>query len=243
MLKTLYYTLSTPDEAALACTKLMHKSLVQKLGNIDFKIVIPQRRAHLYPLDIRPLLLSSAKVNPRWPGVLDLKYTKTVFDLDYDHFVFLDSDILWFANDFNPCLNQYCEDVAPINTSWFSTGWPSVPTDERRGVNAGFFSVDKQTGVALSKYMHANIGLKAEYFPPLEQSMYNLFLHESNYEGWHRISDKFVLFANERDKVEDGKIYHFMNYTGHMRNKIKQMECFIATNAAEEIVKTCFCLE
>jgi len=240
VLKTLYYTISTPDASALACTKLMHKSLVQKLGNIDFKIAIAQGSECLYPLDVHPLLLPVTKVNPSWPGVLDLKYTQTVFDLDYDHFVFLDSDILWFANDFNPYLNQYCEDVALLNTTWCSTGWPFVPTEEHKGANAGFFSVDKQTGLALSKYMHAKIGLTAEYFPPLEQSMYNLFLYESKYEGWHRISDKFVLFANELSKVEDGKIYHFMNYTGHMHNKIKQMKRFIATNAAEDLIKTFF---
>ena len=240
MLKTLYYTISSPDASALACTKLMHKSLVQKLGNIDFKIVVPRKKKHLYPSDVQPWLLPAPKVNPRWPGVLDLKYAYTVFSLDYDHFVFLDSDILWFANDFNPYLNQYCEDVAPINTPWFSTGWPSVPTEKHKGANAGFFSVDKQTGLALCKHMHANISTMNKYSPRLEQSMYNLFLYESKYEGWHCITDKFVLFAKEWDKVEDGKIYHFMNYVGHMHNKIKQMECFIATNAAEELIKNCF---
>lgn len=240
MLKTLYYTISSPDASALACTKLMHKSLVQKLGNIDFKIVVAQGSECLYPLDVHPLLLPVAKVNPSWPGVLDLKYTQTVFDLDYDHFVFLDSDILWFANDFNPYLNQYCEDVALLNTTWCSTGWPFVPTAEHKGANSGFFSVDKQTGLAMAKHMHANISIRNEYFPPLEQSMYNLFLYETKYEGWHCMTDKFVLFAKEWDKFEDGKIYHFMNFAGHMHNKIKQMECFIATNAAEELIKNCF---
>lgn len=240
MTRTLYYTVSTPDASALACTKLMHKSLVQKLGNIDFKIVIPQGSECLYPLDVQHLLLPAAKVNPKWPVVLDLKYTQTIFDLDYDHFVFLDSDILWFANDFNPHLNQYCEDVVPVTSYWCSTGWPFVPTEEHKGANAGFFSADKQTCLAMAKHIHANISIVDEWSPPLEQSMFNLFLHESKYKGWHRLTDKFVLFAKECDKVEDGKIYHFMNFAGHMNDKIKKMECFIATNAAEELIKTFF---
>ena len=54
--------------------------------------------------------------------------------------------------------------------------------------------------------------------------------------GKYRVG-KFVLFANERDKVEDGKIYHFMNYAGHMNDKITQMECFLENNHSEKVIQ------
>lgn len=240
MLKILYYTVSTPDASALACTKLMHKSLVQKLGDIDFKIVVPQGEEAAYPAEVQHLLLSGAKVNPKWPVILDLKYTRTIFELDYDHFVFLDSDILWFANDFDPRLNQYCEDVVPINNLWCSSGWPFVPEPTRKGINAGFFSLDRQTGMAMAEHIRASMSVIDEWSPPLEQSVYNLFLYEAGYRGWHNLTEKFVLFAREVDKVEDGKIYHFMNFAGHMHDKIKKMEAFLENNSSEELVKPFF---
>jgi hypothetical protein len=199
---------------------------------------VPQGQESAYPKEVRHLLLPSAKVNPKWSVILDLKYTKTVFEQNYDHFVFLDSDILWFLDDFNPQLNQYCEDIVPLSDPWCSHGWSFVPEHTIKGVNAGFFSVDKQTGLDMIGHIHANIRQIDVWVAPSEQSMFNLYLYEMKYKNWQPITNKFVLFAEDGNKFEDGKIYHFMGFVNHMNGKLQQMEGFLANNASEELVKS-----
>lgn len=237
--KVLYYTISTPDATALACTKLLHKSLVNKIGNIDFKIAVPRGSEHLYPDDVKHLLLPSVKPNPTFPLIFDFKYTPTVYDLGYDNFVYLDSDILWFVNDFDTSKNQYCEEL-DIKKLFYTTGWDLIPKPGR-GVNAGFFSVDKKTGLDMiyrvNKGIRQRSDVGAPYGPWLEQSMFNLYLYNSEYEGWHAVTDKFVNSTRPANVFEDGKIYHFQGWSGNMESKIQRMKGFIENNSSAEAIK------
>ena len=238
--KVLYYTISTPDATALACSRLLHKSLNNKLGPVDFKIVVPQGSESQYPKDMLHLLLPSVKPSPTYPLILDFKYTPTVYDLDYDNFVYLDSDILWFINDFDPTKNQYCEEKCDIREFYFTTGWYSQPKPGL-GVNAGFFCVDKTTGInmidQISKSLIQRDVKLITYLPLLEQSMFNLYLHNIDYNGWHKITDKFNNFTRPESIFEDNKNYHFQGWNGNMDSKIHMMNCFINNNSSAEAIK------
>lgn len=237
--RVLYYTISTPDVTALACTRLLNKSLINKLGPIDFKIVVPQGSESEYPEDVKHLLLPSVKPNPTFPLIFDLKYTPTVYALDYDNFVYLDSDILWFSDDFDPSKNQYCEELG-IRQLFYTTGWNFIP-NQGRGANAGFFSVDKKTGLDMIYRVNEDISQREKVRMPdrpwLEQSMFNLYLYTVNYKGWQTVTDKVVNSTRPDNIFEDGKIYHFQGWTGGMDSKIKRMEGFIANNSSAEAIK------
>jgi hypothetical protein len=226
-MQILFYTLSTPDHEALECSKLLHKSLKANLGDINFKIVAPIDQKEKYETEITP----AEKIRPDWDYIGDLKYSPTIFNLDYDRFIYIDSDVLWFKKDFNKESNLYCyESYTRLKLNeWCSTGWDIEIKRKYMGINAGFFSLSKDLALKLSQYMQEK--LKKNLDPPkLEQSMFNMFFYSHPEIIWKDMTDRFRLYSNEKTSYSEDKIFHFNYYEGHMRNKLDRMKMFLENN-------------
>lgn len=229
-MKTLFYTISTPDKAATQCSMMLYSSLASSLGNIDFKVAVPEAAVSSYPSSFKNLIISSVKPNASWSYVGDLKYTPSVYNLNYDNFVYLDSDILWFIKNFDASLNQFATERKPITDAWFSTGW-SPKNVNRKGVCAGFFCVSKALGLEMSKFVSDRLAIWGEAkAPEREQSTFNQFLESCGYDKWKNVSKLVVAGARPKTKFRKEKMFHFQGLSGPMDVKYESMNEFLRNN-------------
>lgn len=229
-MKTLYYTVATPDKAATRCSKMLHKSILSSVGGVDFKVAVPDKSVSKYPADIKKLIHPSYKPNKFWNYVGDLKYTPSIYELDYDSFVYIDSDILWFIDDFDPSISQFTSERKILSDPWYSTGWkPKDP--KRKGICAGFFCVTKDIGRRMSDFVSKKIGSWGLVdCPQMEQSTFNQFLEIDGYDKWKDVSNLIVGAARESTKFSRGKMFHFQGWKGSMDFKYDHMSKFIINN-------------
>lgn len=229
-MKTLFYTVATSDKPATRCSLMLYKSLVASLGSIDFKMAVPDGSEKSYPTDVRGLVLPSFKPNKSWKYVGDLKYTKSIYELDYDNFVYIDSDILWFLGNFDSSNNQLTTEKKILGDPWYSTGW--TPKDKaRRGACAGFFCISKDLGLSMSRFVSKRLAdWGAVDAPKREQSTFNEFLEYCGYEKWKDVSSLIVGAARSDTKFSTGKMFHFQGWKGSMDFKYDHMSKFITYN-------------
>lgn len=236
-MKTLYYTVATPDKAAISCSRMLHRSIRSSVGPVNFKIVVPDHTVDKYPNSIKEFILPAYKPNKSWSYIGDMKYTPSVYELDYDNFVYVDSDILWFVDDFDPSVSQFTFENKTLSNAWFSTGWePKDPN--RKGVCAGFFCITKEIGLRLSKFVSDKISSwSMADCPKMEQSSFNHFLELDGYDKWKDVSNLIVAAAKENTKFSRGKMFHFQGWQGSMDVKYDRMSKFIKINKLKSLAE------
>lgn len=229
-MKTLYYTVSSPDSAATKCSLMLYNSLIASLGKVDFKIAIPDYMKDKYPDSVKHIIHPSVKPNKKWQYVGDLKYSTSIYSLNYDSFVYIDSDILWFVDNFDPSCNQITTEKRLLSDPWYKTGWEPKDTSIE-GACAGFFCVKKGTGMAMSSYVSGLLSKwNRDECPQREQSAFNQFIEIGGFNKWKNVSDIIVGAARESTKFTRGKMFHFQGWKGTMNYKFEQMRKFINNN-------------
>lgn len=235
----LYYTISNLTDDANLCSELLLQSLHNKIPNLNFKIIVPSSSDQNFCKHkklsnyIIPINLNEYSNQ----HLFGLKFHRNIFELPYDYFVYLDSDILYFLNnlpiDFNK--NYFCYDRATINNKFFSAVWPpDFKIDiSSKGINAGFFMLNKETGFKLYDFMIDNFYSRRRIKIWYEQSMFNLFIYKnltSNDVNWFDFSNNIILFADHNTPFIDNKLYHFCGQLCQMNSKYHRMKNFLKFN-------------
>jgi hypothetical protein len=231
-MKILFYTVCTPDADAIACASLAKRSIMTTLGDVDFSIVFREGSSPKGYIDCE--ILCCPPIENEWVG--NLRYSRLIFEMDYDAFVYVDSDILWFAKGFDFSKNMYCREEVSISNPYFCSQWNLKAPEKTKGVNSGFFCVDKKTGLNLAGFFADHLAKSNSSSMiengKLEQSTFNLYLYGSRYRGWEDKSDDFKFRADQYYKLED-KNFHFNNNQSQMNKKLHSMILFLKNNQIE----------
>lgn len=226
----LFYTVSTPDDDALSCARLARRSVMSALPGVDFIIVGKEEDREKYPADTQ--IFFTKQIENCWVG--NIRYSSSIFELPYEIFTYIDSDILWFAKDFDFSQNMFCREAVDISSPWFSFGWDVPAPKGMQGANSGFFSMNKNTAQELSEFFVENVSknptqLVVDHIK-LEQSTFNLYLFKKEYAGWGDKSDRFHFACDEDTKFSTSKNFHFNKYQSQMNKKQKMMKSFLEKN-------------
>ena len=105
-----------------------------------------------------------------------------------------------------------------------------------KGVNSGFFCVDKKTGLNLAAFFAKHLSKSRSSLMieniKLEQSTFNLYLYKSGYRGWDEKSDDFRFRSDQNTKI-DNKNFHFNNNQLQINKKFNSMNLFLKNNQIE----------
>lgn len=241
-MNTLYYTISNLTETSNECTKLLINSLKNKVKNLNFKIIAPvetsNTNTNTIDSEILPYVMRIDLKNYSNNHLFGLKFHQNIFELDYDYFIYLDSDILYFLNDisFDPKYNYFCYDRCSVGSKFFSALWPTNFSIDKNstGINAGFFMINKKTALDLYNFMVINFYNRRRIKTWYDQSMFNLFIYTnliSNEINWINYSENIVLFADSNTKFIENKIYHFCGNLCNMDLKHTRMKNFLHYNS------------
>lgn len=226
MKKILIYTVSDFKPYSLDCIKLMLSTFEDK--NFDFKIITNNIKYKNYE-DI--IFDDSA-----YSYIGFLKYSKNISD-EYDQYVYLDSDILYFGNT-----NQLFSDKEyscvienlPMINEWFLYKNHDKEYLEKiqnlNGFNAGTFSFKNISFLskireAFEPYITQNVHADAR----LEQSSFNFILsNEINFDinNINDLSQTTQLFADINPYNTTKKLYHFCGFSNEMGSKFFKMKSF-----------------
>lgn len=237
----LFYTISNLTDNSIKCIELLYKSLVSKIPNANFKIVVDIKDSHAnvqeYLLD-KILFVDMSKY--KYNHIFCLKFVKEIFDQPYDYFCYLDSDILYFLDNysFSPYYNYFCYDRGTLVSKFFTWYWPdtiNIDKTKHIGINAGFFAINRETGLALNNFMTENLYNAHNPRWWIEQNMFNLFVYKHmlsdiHKHKWINYSNKIVLFAEARTKFINNRLYHFCGKVGNMELKHNKMTNFLTSN-------------
>lgn len=220
----LFYTISTPDKNALQCSSLLHESLKQTYGD-DTELRIVGVKGLNYPAT--PNLQLVDRITPEWGSyICDLKYSAEVFS-GYDHFTYVDSDILWYKA--LPVGKKYIQidDHTPY-TLWYTQYFDDVQNKPKYYYNAGIFSFDIETANRVARRCEILCRRKTQLDEPApkEQSMFSRAMYLESVSMYTNIAPYVVLFADGPCVIED-KIYHFCGFSGSMDTKIVRMKRFL----------------
>lgn len=226
----LFYTVSTPDADALSCSALVRTSVLAALPGVDFMIVGREEDRSRYPKGMNVFFCEGIK--NCWVG--NVRYSKSIFSMDYETFTYIDSDILWFAKEFGLSENMYCREPVDISNPWFSFGWDVQVPKGMGGVNSGFFSMDKETAMELSEFFADHVSrhetsLMVDHIK-LEQSAFNLYLFKKNYKDWVDKSNLFNFQSDEKSEFSNKKNFHFNKHQLKMNKKNEMMLQFLKNN-------------
>lgn len=237
----LFYTISNLTDDSIKCIELLYKSLKLKISDVNFKIVVDSRNSNNkiapYILD-KILFIDMSKYE--YNHIFCLKFVKEIFDQPYDYFCYLDSDILYFLDNysFSPYYNYFCYEGGQLISKFFSMYWPSDFVIDKRaniGINAGFFAINKETGFLLHDFMKNYLYTSKNTKWWIEQNMFNLFIYQQMFSGIHKhkwidYSNKIKLFAEPHTKFIDNRMYHFCGKVGNMELKYNRMNNFLINN-------------
>lgn len=244
MNNNLFYTISNLTDNSIKCIELLYKSLVSKIPNANFKIVVDVKDSSTNtPQHLLDKILFVDISKYKYNEVFCLKFVKEIFDQPYDYFCYLDSDILYFLDNysFSPDYNYFCHEKGTLVSKFFTDYWPepiNIDKTKYKGINSGFFAINKETGLALNNFMTENLYNAHNPMWWIEQNMFNLFVYkqiflENHKYKWIDYSNKIELFAQRmksNTKFIDNKLYHFCGKTGNMERKYQKMTNFLTSN-------------
>lgn len=244
--KPLIYTIATNDTASFNCALLLYKSLNKFLRpggqDFDFKVIVPEDSQYYCSDDLKDFLFPIYNYYYKNTHIFTLKYHYSIFNLLYDNFIYMDSDILWMIPElYDLEYNCICTESMRMTHSCFSKFWPK-DIDKRligyfRGINAGFFGLKKSKALELSKYMMRNLyGIRKFNKKRLyiEQNLFNVFIYneyiQNNIDQWKDVSHKFILGANAESPYINNISYHFYGNMCNMSDKFDRMNLFLKNN-------------
>jgi hypothetical protein len=229
-MKTLVYTISDGTPQGLACANLLYEYLQNK-ENFDFLIISNKK---FNSGDFNTLVVED--YNHKYVGML--KYTEKL-PKNYDSYVYLDSDILFFDDPLN-LVNKnkkigIVKETFLMTEGWnyYSQGELSNKLSSLQGVNAGSFSVKdlkymKKVRDLVKRAGGLTDNLVAD--AKLEQSAFNYMVAEAtdlDLSKCHDFTEKSVLFAANSDFSKQKTLYHFNGFTGEMTSKYISMTKFV----------------
>lgn len=225
-MKILLYTVSDFKCNALDCINLMLSSFIKT--DFDFKIIT---NSFIHKNDENVIYDES---NYNYVGFL--KYSKNIPN-NYDRYVYLDSDILYFGEicDLFSDKNFSCViENLPLNNEWFLYEYHDLNYLEKikklNGFNAGTFSfVDPSFLTKIRNCFEPHISHNVHKDARLEQSSYNYILtKEINFDinEIHNLTNITQLFADIGSFNIDKKLYHFCGFSNEMQSKYLKMKFF-----------------
>ncbi len=226
MKKILVYTVSDFKPYSLQCIELMLSCFESK--NFDFKIVTN----NIQYKDYEDIIFDDSK----YSYVGFLKYSENIPD-EYDQYIYLDSDILYFGN-----VNELFSDKEyscvvedlPMTNEWFlyknHDNQYLNNIKKLNGFNAGTFSFKNISFLskirqAFKPYITQDVHSDAR----LEQSSFNFALsNEINFDinNTKDLTPITQLFADINPYNNNKKLYHFCGFSNEMGSKFFKMKSF-----------------
>lgn len=229
-MKILLYTISDLKPDSLECIDLLFSSIYFDIP-VDFAIVTNS--------DIKTKYYTIIDNSNSTNYIGYLKYSDKI-PKDYDYYIYLDSDILYFGNvsdlidinkDFMIVVEHQFGNIHSSGWHNFEMGDKSI-TKDKLCINAGSFSIKKNY-----LFMFDEIrGLYEQYHK--EDTNYNVKLEQSlfNYVFYKTIKDDKLenraidlhdttsLFAQKYPLSKEKKLYHFCGFQNSMSKKLENMK-------------------
>ena len=204
-MKYLFYTISDLNPISLACTDILYKSLKNRITNLNFQVIVPQKysneNTYKYPIKyIKSDYLSISR------------YDKEVFEQDYDYFIYLDSDIYFniYEDTFFHELNSNDILLCQENQSIKLYPWHHMKMDNtflekhasEKAINSGFFCFKKEIAKICSNYILDNF-----------KDVYNIPDYKKQDKAYKREMLAVNGLIQQKDKKEEikNKIIEFMS--------------------------------
>jgi len=226
-MRTLLYTVSDFKHNALDCIEMM----LQNIKDSDFDFAIVSNKE----VDCRHKIILDKKP---YNYIGFLKYSECL-PKDYDRYIYLDSDILYFGCISNLFVENkefsIVKEKLQMSNEWFKYPYLNTPdylnkVHNTLGLNAGTFSFTsvkflENTRELFEPFISQEIHQDAR----LEQSSFNLALsREVNFDfsKCHDLTETVVLFADQSSYQSDKTLYHFCGFSNEMQSKLFKMKNF-----------------
>lgn len=219
------YTVSDFSPGATECIRYLYSSLKLKNQTFDFAVI---SNRHNSDFDGKIII----DVNPS-PYVGFLKYSKKI-PSGYDHYLYLDSDILFYDTIESICkgfdFSLVLEKPATMAGKWWSSAFEEKEKEKLKqytAINAGSFSFNDVSFLEkVRNIFHNRITLNHLLDAKLEQSSFNRAILEQGIleKRYLDFSNKIQLHAKPDTINRQKTIYHFCGYSGGMMTKRNRME-------------------
>lgn len=234
-MKICLYTVSNFNSGSLDCINL----LISSITDNNYTFYILSNNSSPYS-NTNHNIVYDTEVASDYVGYL--KYSPSL-PKDYDYYVYLDSDILFFDTISSLiCINKEFSIVrekclVSENKEWFYFNYLSdkediYKTQNAQALNAGSFAFRNDQFAVIEKiynYYKTHHNHNTNHNVRLEQSIYNFVINkQSDYtlQNCYDITDKTLLFASGKDKINNKTLYHFCGYTNEMITKYNNMKVF-----------------
>lgn len=229
MKKILYYTITNFCPYADECIKLLYQSI--KVNNNGFDFVVLSNKDKPQNFDINTIVDKNSLYD-KYVGFL--KYSDLV-PKNYDHYAYLDSDILYFGKLSQLISENYdftiTKESFGMNHEWFSFPYVSKEHKEQfkktSGINAGSFAFKNLSFLSDIKSLYSPyITDDSMKNAKLEQSAYNYVLAllcNFDLSKYYDISPIASLYCGTYP-LEGKVLYHFCNFANSMEFKFHNMK-------------------
>lgn len=236
MTKILLYTISDLKTHSINCIDLLLSSIIKDI-NFDF-LILTNKNINTSKYAVAYDIAGSS--HHQYIGYL--KYLTYLIPNDYDYYIYLDSDILYFDNiskllPKNKLFSVVKESGSKVKDSeWYYFKHTPKEDDfklrEMVALNAGTFvfhnsqkdNIHKMYEL-YSKYSNGDM----HHDVRLEQAIYNYIVYRStdyNEENLYDLTNMTQLFASNYSPQENKKLYHFCGFTNEMTTKYNSMKNF-----------------
>jgi lipopolysaccharide biosynthesis glycosyltransferase len=234
-MKILLYTVSDFNPSTLDCIDL----LVQSIGAQEYDFCILSNKNYQTKYQV------FYDESYRCSYIGGLKYNTQILPKNYDYYIYLDSDILYFDSldkllPHNHELSIVSEYPLLVKASdWFHYGYSHYVEENlisnffnSIGLNAGTFAYH-QSKISYIEDIYKTF-LKAlesvkKNTGRLEQSVFNYMMHKYtnfNSSSYNNLSNFTQLHAHKFDPSKNKTLYHFCGFFGQMETKYQNMKVF-----------------
>lgn len=229
MNKTLYYTITNFSACSKECVELLYQSI--KINNDNFDFIVLSSKDPPKNFEINTIVDKNSLYD-KYVGFL--KYSDFV-PKNYDNYVYLDSDILYFGKLSQLISEKYhftiTKDNFDMNHEWFE--YFHSPNEHKnkfktmRGINAGSFSFKNISFLDDVKSLYSpHITNSSDQNAKLEQSSFNYVLAilcDFDLNKYYDISPICALYSGQIP-IEGKLLYHFCGFTNSMQHKYINMK-------------------
>jgi hypothetical protein len=236
-MKIFLYTISDYKPYSIDCIDLLLSSII---FDIDYDFFIVSNNEGISNNKYQTIL-DNNELSKEYIGYL--KYSPLI-PKNYDYYIYLDSDILYFDKLSNLFNMEYSFSIVKENPNtisdhdWYYFKYHTLDENNTQklknsyALNAGsfairgseIFTIDQMYNLYKSHFNN-DIGHDVR----LEQSIYNYIIHSTScydLSKCYDITDTVKLFASNTQQASDKKLYHFCGFTNEMASKYKYMKEF-----------------
>jgi hypothetical protein len=235
-MKIFLYTISDYKPYSIDCINLLLSSIEFDI-DYDFFIISNNENSvqHNYQT-----IIDKNELSKQYIGYL--KYSPLI-PKNYDYYVYLDSDILYF-NQLSKIFNiEYNFSIVKENSNisdhdWYYFKYHSLNNEDTNklknssALNAGSFAI-KGSEISILDQIYnlykITFNNDLAHDVRLEQSIYNYVLHNNNcydLKKCYDITETVQLFASKTAQLPNKKLYHFCGFTNEMQSKYIHMKDF-----------------